>query len=249
MLTYNYLKSIKLQNFRNYTNFDLANFTNFNILYGPNAVGKTNIIEAIALLTQISSFKHPKTSELINNSISCDFARLELDIYEENHKEIQTNDDYKYNIEDKTNSQIFHKFSLLIQENKKTYNLNGKKKNIAESKGRFPSVVFTPDDIAVIKGSSTGRKSMVDVLGSQLSKEYYIVLKDFNKILKQKNKLLKQSANISLIQSVNDVFVVAGAQLIMFRVALLKKLKPLINKYYEQISDAKETFTLSYFPS
>lgn len=224
------IKNISLQNFRNYEKLQRNFDTGVNKIIGPNAIGKTNIIEAICLLTQISSFKNAKAQELINNSSTNNPAKISAEIYD---------------LATKTKNNI----SLTISESKKTYALNEKKKSISQLKGKFPSVVFTPDDLMLIKGTNTIRRNFIDNLGSQISKDYHKVLKDYNKTLKQKNTLLKNGCDVGVLQSINDVLVLSGAQLVFYRMGLIKKLLPYLENFYSEISDGNEKISVQYFPS
>lgn len=224
------IQNIRLQNFRNYSEFELNDLSSINILQGQNAIGKTNIIEAVQLLTQITSFRNPLISDLVNKNTDVQDARIEANFYDE-----------------RTDSKA--NFTLSIFDGKKTYKLNDKKKSISECKGKFPSVIFTPDDLSLVKGSNTMRRNAVDVLGGQISRDYYKVLKDYSKVLKQKNKLLKEGSSTELLQSLNDVMVLSGAQLVFYRLALIKKIVPVVENFYSEISGKNEKLSVEYYPS
>ena len=224
------IQNIRLHNFRNYDNFSREFEPGVNKIIGPNATGKTNIIEAIGLMTQIASFKNSQTNELVNKCSVNEPAKIASQIFDQNTNEV-------FDIQ------------LVIAEGKKTYTLNGKKKSIAQLKGRFPSVVFNPDDLAFVKGSNTMRRTAVDNLGSQISPDYYAVLHDYNKALKQKNALLRDGASDDMFASINDVLVMSGAQLVFYRHALVQKIIPVISKYYTEIAGNNENLTIEYYPS
>lgn len=224
------IQSISLRNFRNHSSYVRKFEPGQNQIIGANATGKTNVIEAIALMTQISSFRSSQIVDLINKDSNDDFASVEIEILD--------NDTDTKNI-----------FTLTICDNKKTYKLNGKKKKISELKGRFPSVVFTPDDLELVKGSNTIRRQEIDNLGDQISKEYYRVAHDYTKALKQKNSLLKDNSPVDLLKSINDVLILTGAQLVYFRHALVNKIKPIIEDYYKKIAGDNELLGIQYFPS
>lgn len=224
------INNLKLLNFRNYEN-EQRNFdAGINKIIGPNATGKTNLIEAIGLMTQISSFRNALTAELINKSSKNKTSQLVAEILDNN-----TNTKYE--------------MKLAINDGKKTYKLNGKNKSISSLKGLFPSVVFTPDDLAFVKGSNTMRRSAVDSLGSQISKDYYTVLHDYSKALKQKNALLRDDASDEMFKSINDVLVKSGAQLVFYRLGLVQKILPVISDYYSQIAGKGEDLSIEYYPS
>ena len=224
------IRSLKLRNFRNHKKLDLTSFSSSNILVGNNAVGKTNILEAIQLVTQLTSFRSSHSEELLrHNSLESDFL-------------------VEAKIEDfDTNTNLILSFRL---DNKtKKYFFNSKNKKIKELKGKFPSVVFTPDDLQIVKGSNTMRRSSIDNLGCQISKDYYNVFKDYSRVLKQKNSLLKNEVSNDLLKSINDVLTFTGAQLLFYRLSLCNKISPILNKYYKQFSNEDSRLAIRYFPS
>ena len=224
------INKLKLRNFRNYEDESRDFEPGINKIVGPNATGKTNLIEAIGLVTQISSFRNALTNELICKSAQDKSSQVEAELFD-------------------NNTQTKHTLQLQISDGKKTYKLNGKNKSISSLKGRFPSVVFTPDDLAFVKGSNTMRRSAVDGLGSQISKDYYTVLHDYSKALKQKNALLRDGASDDMFKSINDVLIRSGAQLVFYRYALIQKILPVISDYYSHIAGKNEELSIEYYPS
>ena len=224
------IQNIELRNFRNYKSHTQKFDAGVNKIIGPNATGKTNLIEAIGLMTQVASFKHATTAELTNICSENQPCQIKAEIYDSNL------------------DQTFE-FILDIVDGKKTYTLNGKKKSISELKGRFPSVIFNPDDLALCKGSNTMRRDAVDALGSQISKDYFTVMHDYDRALKQKNAMLTSDASEDMIKSVNEVMLAPGAQLTFYRLALVKKMSPVIAKFYSEIAGCDETLGIEYYPS
>lgn len=224
------INKLKLRNFRNYEDESRDFEPGINKIVGPNATGKTNLIEAVGLLTQISSFRNALTAELVNKNTKEESSQIEVEIFD-------------------NNTQSKHNLKLLISDGKKTYKLNDKTKSISSLKGNFPSVVFTPDDLAFVKGSNTMRRSAVDGLGSQISKDYYTVLHDYAKALKQKNALLRDGASDDMFKSINDVLIKSGAQLVFYRHGLIQKILPVISDYYSQIAGENEKLSIEYYPS
>jgi DNA replication and repair protein RecF len=217
------LNSLNLTNFRTYKNTHIENLNNICIFYGKNGVGKSNLIESIQLISSLNSFKTSKSEECIKSGYT--LAKVDAEITDGNR-------------------ELF--IGLDIQENRKKYTLNKKNKKMSELKGVMPSVIFTPDDLEIIKGSPNKRRKEFDLLGEQLSKSYYKVLKDYNQILKQKNSLLKEGVNKEVLISVNDVFLTIGAQLSYYRYVLFMRLLPQIKEYYKKISIDQELLTGSY---
>ena len=220
------ITQLELSNFRNYREFKCDGLSKLNIFVGPNAVGKTNIVESIDLLTSISSFRNPRVAELMGPYE--DFARARAQV-KDDHRALE--------------------FELRMKDGKKKYFYNGKEKPANQLRGIMPSVTFTPDDLSLIKGADSFRRRALDVLGSQLSANYPVVRKDFEQILRQKNNLLKDNPSLVFLESVNEMFVLYAAQLYCYRVSLFEKLLPYVSEYYRNISHRGEEVTARYIPS
>ena len=220
------ITQLELSNFRNYREFKCDGLSKLNIFVGPNAVGKTNIVESIDLLTSISSFRNPRAAELMGPYE--DFARARAQV-KDDHRALE--------------------FELRVKDGKKKYFYNGKEKPANQLRGIMPSVTFTPDDLSLIKGSNSFRRRALDALGSQLSANYPVVRKDFEQILRQKNNLLKDNPSLVFLESVNEMFVLYAAQLYCYRVSLFEKLLPYVSEYYRNISHRGEEVAARYIPS
>lgn len=220
------IERITLQRFRSYEELHLDDIGELTIFFGANAVGKTNIIEGIQLLTALCSFRNSKSSELIKKGHET--GRAVVDVTDGNrHLEI----------------------ALTLEERKRTYLLNGKKKRTRDLKGLVPSVIFTPDELTLIKGSNAGRRAELDSIGTQLNTNYYQILKDFEKILRHKNKLLKDEAPAELVDAINEMFAKVGEQLTNYRHALFERLMPYIVDAYKEIAGGNEVLSGSYIES
>jgi DNA replication and repair protein RecF len=221
-----YLRHISVNNFRNYDSIDLNNLGNLVIFLGHNAVGKTNLIEAIQLLSSLNSFRNPKTDQLIKEGSNEAFLLGNF-----------SDSDRNFDI------------SLTIQPGKKTYYFNKNKRKIQDLKGKIPAVTFTPNDLELTKSSSRIKRDTIDFLGEQLSAQYYTVRRDYEKVVRYKNKLLHDEEDINLIESMNEMLCLCGAQLLYFRLELFKRLKKYIQENYQTFSNQKESFSSSYSPS
>ncbi|MEF9875662.1 MAG: DNA replication and repair protein RecF [Gordonibacter sp.] len=217
---------ITFKNFRSYDSFELSDLGALTILVGPNAVGKTNIIEGVQLLTALQSFRRPLFEQMVRQG--SDFARLDADL-----------SDGSRNLA----------LSLRLSEGKKQYLLNGKGKRTADLKGIMPSVTFTPDDLELVKGTSASRRAAIDGLGSQLSSNHYVIKRDYEKVVRYKNRLLKEAASSDLVASIDEMLVTCGAQLACYRAALFEKLTPVVKSYYDAIVGGREEMDLCYIPS
>lgn len=216
------INHISFFNFRSYESFDLDGIGSLTVLVGPNAVGKTNVMEGLQLLTALTSFRGATAEQLVRRgeagariSAHVSDGRRELDL------------------------------ECLIEGTRK-YRLNGKAKRSSELKGLIPSVSFTPDDLEMVKGSMGVRRRMVDALGSQLNKNYHLIRRDYEKVIRHKSKLLKEEASVAMLESINDMLVTCGAQLVCYRAALFCRLAEQMKLRYAEISGGRETLSSRY---
>ena len=164
-----YIKKVKLENFRNYDNLDIEFKKDFNLIYGNNAQGKTNILEAIYLSAIGKSFQTNKDNEMIK--LGKEKAKVEIE-YETKDRE--------------------GKITVEIAE-KKTFFINGiKQKKISDIIGKINIVLFYPDNIDIIKGGPAERRRFLDIMISQLKPNYIHILNKYLKTLEQRNAYLKQ---------------------------------------------------------
>lgn len=217
---------IAFADFRNYERFELGGIGDLTVFVGPNAVGKTNIVEGVQLLTAQTSFRHPTGLQLVRDGARVANLRMSAE-GEGRQLDVRSS----------------------IAEGKRTFSVNGKAKRAADLKGLLPSVAFTPDDLMLAKGSMTVRRNALDAVGSQLSRNHYLIRRDFDKVLRQKNALLKEEADQVLVESINELMVTCGAQLSCYRSALFAKLVRYMSSYYGEISGRGERLRARYAPS
>ena len=164
-----YIKNLKIENFRNYEVEEINFIPKINIIYGNNAQGKTNILEAIFYGSLGRSFRTNKDKDLIK------------------FEEIFSNIDIAYQKKDRDG-----KINIRIA-NRKFITLNGVKiKKLSDLIGNINVVIFTPDDINILKGGPENRRNFLDVMISQLRPQYVYNLSNYKKTLEQRNKYLKQ---------------------------------------------------------
>ncbi|WP_165052722.1 MULTISPECIES: DNA replication/repair protein RecF [unclassified Adlercreutzia] len=220
------ITDITFRNFRSYEELRLGKLGMLTVLVGPNAVGKTNIVEGVQLLTALSSFRHATIDQLVRHGEAA--AHLSASL---------------------TDGNRLLDVELAAEGHAKRYRLNGKAKRPADLKGLVPSVTFTPDDLGLVKGSMSVRRAALDALGSQINANYYLIQKDYEKVIRHKNRLLKEETSPTLIDSINEMLVTCGAQLTCYRAALFERLIPHMRARYEQIAGERERFDACYVPS
>lgn len=220
------IRELAFENFRNYPTFSLENVGNLTIFIGPNASGKTNALEGIALLTAFASFRNPHARELMRTG--CDYARISARF-----------------VSDARDLEV----SSLIREGSRVHALNGKRKTAQQIQGILPSVSFSPDDLSLVKGAHSLRRAELDLIGCQLSKNHRILKRDYERIIRHKNALLRDEASDVLIESVNDMLIPTATQLFLYRQALFANLRTRMQEVYRGIVCGTETIDASYVPS
>ena len=164
-----YINRIKLKNFRNYEEQEIELEPNINIFYGDNAQGKTNIIESIFLCAIGKSFRTSKDKELIK--FDKDYTSVNIEFEK---------------------SDRSGKIKIDIGNKKEIY-VNGIKiKKLSELLGNLNIVIFTPDDIQILKEGPQKRRRFLDIMIGQLRPNYIHYLNLYNKTLEQRNNYLKQ---------------------------------------------------------
>ena len=218
------INSIDINNFRNINSLKL-DFEDVNIIYGENAQGKTNLIEAVYLFTGSKSFRGVKDRELVK--------------FGENTANL------KINFENNNRSQ---NAQITIQNNR-LVSLNGIKKKSATSLGEeLKAVIFSPVHLSMVKDGPIERRHFVDNALCQLKSNYRNVLKDYNRALAQRNALLKDIAknnNLSDMLYIWDKSLAsAGAKIIYQRQKYIESILPYAKEVFDGLSSGKEYIDL-----
>ena len=166
-----YVKNLQLKNFRNYKKLDIDLSDGVNIFIGDNAQGKTNILESIYYCSLGKSNRTNKDKELITWDSAEAFIKINVS---------------KVRLDKKVEIKIF-------KEGKKGIKINSIKINkISELVGAFNVVMFSPEDLRIVKESPSFRRSFLDIELCKLDAKYYYNLVQYNKVLDEKNALLKK---------------------------------------------------------
>ncbi len=199
------IKTLELENFRNYENLIIQFDDHTNILYGDNAQGKTNILEAIFLSSTTKSHKGSRDSEIIHFGKSDAYIRSCFE---------KSGVDYRINMQ-------------LRNAGHKSVSVNGAKiKKTSELYGLFNIVFFSPEDLNIIKSGPAERRRFIDMELCQLDKTYLYNLTNYNKIVNQRNKLLK---SLDLNTNLKDTIEVWDEQLIFYGKEIIKQRNRFIN--------------------
>ena len=225
------IKSLELADFRNYETLNISFDKGTNILYGDNAQGKTNILEAIYVSATTKSHKGSKDKEIVN------FNKEEAHIRTYLEKE-----DVEYRVD------------MHLRKNKsKGIAINGQKiKKAAELLGLLNVVFFSPEDLSIIKNGPSERRRFADLELCQLDNFYLYNLNHYNKIINQRNKLLKDMYfNPGLKETLNiwdSQLVSFGSKIIERRDLFAKQLCEIIGEIHKKLSGGKEELIIQYEP-
>jgi DNA replication and repair protein RecF len=229
------VKNIKLKNFRNFEELNIELNDALNIFIGDNGQGKTNLLESIYLCSIGKTFKLNTENDLIK--------------FGQNNFEIEIivnkgNNGYNVNSENKTINISYTKNQNRIVK------INGVKLDkSSELIGYMNNVIFTPDDLKIIKGSPVERRKFVNIDISQIKPKYKYLLKNYKKIVLGRNSILKNlfnNSNREVLSIWNDYLVDVGSEIIFYRNEYIKELKVHASSIYSDLSDNKESFELSY---
>lgn len=196
------ITKVCLTDFRNYEAFTLEPSEGLTVLVGPNAAGKTNIIEAVQLVTAARSFRRPEYSDLIRWGAHRGRVSMRA---EEGTRLLEV--------------------ELRVEEDEgRTYLVNGQtRRRHSEVAGLLPSVVFTPDDLAMVKGPAERRRAAIDDLGEQLSPTYGSLRRDYGKVVRQRNALLRDGVSGDALGAWDEQLVSLGSRLVVHRLGLLQR--------------------------
>ncbi len=177
------IKSLALQNFRNFT-LTSFNFAKTNLIFGNNGIGKTSIIEAIYLLATADSFRAGKVEEMIR--LEADLGRVQGLIDLEGANADEENEELK----------LEAMLTRGVVQGKKTqyrlFSVNDIRRRKKDFLAFFKAVVFRPEDLRLVEGSPSRRRSFLDTALSMVSMEYAMALSRYEQTLKRRNRLLQK---------------------------------------------------------
>lgn len=226
------MKSLELKNYRNYSDLSIQFDNGTNILYGENAQGKTNILEAVYLCGTTKSHRGSKDREMIKFDEEEAHIRLMIE-----------------------KNRIPHRIDLHLKKNKaKGVAIDGIPiKKQGELFGMLNLVFFSPEDLYIIKNGPAERRRFLDLELCQLDKIYLSNLTNYNKVLEQRNNLLKQIVNNkSLLDTLylwDNKLEEYGKKIIEARENFIFRLNELVGEIHMRLTGGKEELTLQYEPN
>ena len=222
-----YVKKLKLENFRNYEKQEIEFDKNVNIIYGDNAQGKTNIIESIFVCSLGKSFRTNKDKELINKEK--EYSKVEMISFKEDR-------------EVKINFEIY---------NKKSFSINDiKVKKTSDILGKNYVVLFTPEDINILRNEPSKRRRFLNIIISQLRPMYVHLLNQYNKTIEQRNIYLKQikyeRKDIKNLDIWDEQVAKLGTKIYNYRKEFIEKINEKIIDIHFKITEDNERINIKY---
>ena len=227
-----YLKHFIAQNYRNLQQFEVDFDPNVNIFIGQNAQGKTNLLEAIYFLALTRSHRTSNDKELI--AFGKDYANVSGHIYK---------------------SQVDLSLRVLITtKGKKVWVNRVEQAKLSKYVGELNAILFSPEDLDLIKGAPNLRRRFMDQEFGQISAEYLYFAGKYKQVLQQKNNYLKQLAkgeahDTMFLEVLSDQLAGVAAEVIVRRFQFLNYLDQYARDAYAHISTSAEKLKVIYRPS
>lgn len=224
-----YLKSIQLENYRNYAHLSLNFSKGLTLLVGENAQGKTNLLEAIFLLSMAKSHRTHKDQELIQ--WEQDLARI---------SGIVENKNFEFPLE-----IVIHPKGKMARYN----HLN--QERLSQYIGKLNVILFAPEDLSLVKGSPQQRRRFIDAELGQVQGVYLQLLVDYQRLLKQRNAYLKQAREGMAFDALyfdilTENLVDLAIKIIDYRLSFIQELEKISQVIHAHLSDQRDHLTIAY---
>lgn len=226
-----HIDSLEVGNFRNYEFGKIEFHNKTNILYGDNAQGKTNLLEAIFVSGTTKSHKGSKDKELIRIGEEEAHIRMHL-----------------------TKKNIPHRIDMHLKKNKgKGIAIDGIPiKRSGELLGLLNVIFFSPEDLRIIKNGPSERRKFINMELCQLDSMYLHDLSEYSRVLMQRNKLLKQIYYTPSLKDTLDIWdmqlVEYGTKIIKRRESFIKEIGEIVTHVNEKLTGNKEHVQMLYEP-
>lgn len=218
------LRRLYVRDFRNYTEQEVSFCDGMNILVGDNAQGKTNLIDAIMLVSLGKCPRVTRDRELIR--------------WQTERAEVRATTVKKYG-DDEVDVTIDKSVGKCVSVNRMPLT------RLGELMGVVATVLFSPEQMSIVKDAPLERRRFMDIALCQLSKPYFYLLNRYNRILAQRNKLIK-SGNHAAIEVWDMQLAHEGARIVKTRRGFIERLSAFASRAHEKLSGGKETLELRY---
>ena len=219
------ITQLTVDNFRNHKHTTLQLDAGVNVLVGPNAQGKTNLLEAIFLSCVGRGWRAGRDSEMVQ--FNQDRALVQV-----------------------TAIKKFGSVDITIQLGlglKKSISINRVPiAKVAELMGQINCIFFSPDELKLVKEAPADRRRFLNIDISQIDKSYFYALTRYNKILQQRNAYLKNNTDPRELSIWDDQLISQGKIIIAKRQAFIQKLTPYVIAKHHELTDGKETIAITY---
>ena len=226
------IESVDLKDYRNYKILNMNFNPQINIIYGDNAQGKTNILEALYVCATSRSHKGSKDREMIR--MGSDEAHIKLNV--------------------KKNG-LPYRIDMHLKKNKsKGIAIDGVPiRKASELFGIVNIVFFSPEDLNIIKNGPAERRRFLDSEICQLSRLYMIELANYNKVVAQRNKLLKEISFSGRMADTLEIWdeqmVRYGTSIISERKKFISRLNDILSEIHQNLTGGKEQILITYEPN
>lgn len=211
------VETLTLSDWRNFEHKTMS-FGPMTVLHGHNAVGKTNSVEALQLLTAGQSFRKPKPVQLVREGAQHARAAARL-----------------------TGDGRVIDMTIDVEPGKRSFARNGKRIQAADVPETLMSVLFNPDDLAFVKRGASYRRDELDGFGRQVNRGYAKVLSTYQRSIEQRNRLLKEAyPDPALLEAWDASVAFGGATLLDARLRLFARLRSRVTSVYAEISGGEE---------
>ena len=222
------ISGLKVKNFRNYKEAEIDFSGGINMLYGKNAQGKTNLLEALWLFTAAKSFRGAQDGEMIRFSADSATVETAFTAFGRNQTAEITISTGKRKLL-KLGGAPLEKTSAIL--------------------GQFPAVLFSPDELHIITGAPEVRRRFTDSAISAIRPAYYGALRNYIRIWKQKNALLKKAPQKDALSPWNAQMAEVGAEIMQYRKQFFARLAPLATGVHREVAGKEEKLEILYAPS
>ncbi len=226
-----FIKELKLKNFRNYKDLTIDFDERVNLVTGQNAQGKTNLIEALYISSMGRSFRTQHDSELVRFGEDTAYVKVQAE------KEIT---DTKVEIVIKSDR------GKTVKAVKKDGN---SVRRTAELIDNIIIVIFSPDDLRIVKDEPEKRRKFVDRELSQIKPAYFDAFNKYRRALMERNSYLKNDRiDESMLSVWDDVLIRYGSLLMVYRNGFIRELSSIAGDIHESITNGRERVSIEYDP-
>ncbi len=223
-----WVSEIQLANFRNYAALNLTLQKGATLFHGPNGEGKTNLVEALVFLSQLSSHRPGAQKTLIKNG--------------ENQAVVSAT-------ANQGNRRVVVAAELNRDETNRYFLNANQQKRTADFLGNLPVVLFAPEDLDIVRRDPEDRRHFMDSTMALLRPRLAQLKLDYDRALKQRNALLKsakfaKNPDLSTLDIWDEQIASLGSKLTIARLELISEISPLLQDFYNKLSPAREKISL-----